>query len=586
MKHIALLLTLLTLFTSAQYVFNDGIYDSESGSEIKISSPFSAVPPRGYLPIDVEVNNKSDKPSYWTFKVNSVDGYSYRKESNSKMSSEYALECPPREVERRSYLVPVVTVLNYNSYQNNSNVSIEYTESGGFRSENKLETATSKSMPSLLMSEALHRVNGSALSSEYKKSMGRSGGKRMDFDCHFLPSEMPTDWRAYSGFDSIMITPEDWGGMDSVVRRALLDWCVLGGALMVYQGEGALSLEDAGIPKEGAFGWGRVSEETIGRDLKLDTKNFFFEMKFHPIANRDLAENYQSSWSLKKAFGERPFNIWPLIIILLAFAILVGPVNLFVFAKEGRRHRLFFTTPLISIITTLLLFIVILVQDGIGGKGIQRSLVEIDSASNTMYGSQEQICRTGMLLKSQFEMNTPATIDPVLLARDNNWARVKANNEGGKCQYKLQLTSSIKTELSGDWFLSRTESGHLIHYKKPTRQGIDVIKESVGLYALSSLKPEMKTFFYRSADNTYWKASSLKQGIKKKLDQVTAKEFRTWLNNERALFGQTNQKRIRSDNRPNRYYASCEDWDSLSTHPDIKWNDKTALICGDNGEPN
>ncbi len=586
MKHIALVLTLLSLLSSAQYTFTDEIYDGDTGSKIKISSPFAVVPPRGYFPINVEVSNKSDKPSYWTFKVYSEDGYSFGAGSSSKMSSEYTLECPSGEVMRYSYLVPVVTVLDYKRYQNNANISIEYSESGGFLSENKLETSISESMPSLLMSEALHRVNGSVLSSEYKKSMGRSGGNRMDFDCHFLPSEMPTDWRAYSGFDSIMITPEDWGEMDSMAKRALLDWCKMGGELIVYKRAEALSIEAVGIPKVGAFGWGRVSEETVGSRLKLDAKRFIDKVKSNPNANRDLAENYQASWSLKKVFGERPFNIAPLIIILLLFAILVGPVNLFVFAKEGRRHRLFFTTPLISIITTLLLFIVILVQDGIGGTGIQRSLVEIDSGNHTMYGSQEQICRTGMLLKTQFEMDAPAVIDPVMLARDNNWARVKANNEGGKCQYKLQLTSSMKTELSGDWFLSRTESGHLIHYKKPTRQGIDVIKESGGLYALSSLKPEMKTFFYRSADNTYWKASSLKQGIKKKLDQVTAKEFRTWLNNERALFDQTNQKRIRSDNRPNRYYASCEDWDSLSTHPDIKWNDKTALICGDNGEPN
>ena len=60
----------------------------------------------------------------------------------------------------------------------------------------------------------------------------------------------------------------------------------------------------------------------------------------------------------------------PLLIgFILVFAVLVGPVNLFWLADASRRHRLFWSTPLISVAASLLLVGVIALQDGFGGSG-------------------------------------------------------------------------------------------------------------------------------------------------------------------------------------------------------------------------
>ena len=485
MNYIVTLLLLLGTLLNAQHTFTDEVYCDESGSTIKIESPFSGVPPRGYFPLSVTVENKQSRPENWNLSVTSTDGYMYSLSRSNRMSSAYAISCPPNEVTTQHFLVPVITVLDYNRYQNNASVTITAINNEGREYEPKLETTLNKTIPALIMSERLHRQNGSILSSEFNTAVSKSRGKQMDFDSHFLPKTLPADWRAYTGFDVLMLTLDDWAEMNNSVQRAIIEWSKMGGELIVYKSfNEEVNLVNVGLPQIGAHQWGRVRVREMDDGMKIPPESFLKYIKKSERANIDIVENYRNRWALKNKFGNRDFDIKWLIIILIVFAIFVGPLNLFVFAKEGRRHRLFFTTPLISLITTLILFLVIYLKDGVGGKGITQSLVEIDKASNSLYGSQEQISRTGMLLKSHFEVDSPLVIDPLVLNRSNYWARVRSGNNGGKCQYKASVISPSKTSFAGDWYLSRTETAHLIHYKKPFRQGVEIVNKKRADFSL------------------------------------------------------------------------------------------------------
>ncbi|NIP92090.1 MAG: hypothetical protein GWO24_00865, partial [Akkermansiaceae bacterium] len=85
------------------------------------------------------------------------------------------------------------------------------------------------------------------------------------------------------------------------------------------------------------------------------------------------------------------------------------------------RHRLFITTPLISLGASLLLVVLILFQDGFGGSGQRVTLMEI-GPENTAYLSQEQIARTGVLLKTGFTTTEHGYFSPVMI-KDSRWAR-------------------------------------------------------------------------------------------------------------------------------------------------------------------
>src|SRR5690606_21574539 len=90
-----------------------------------------------------------------------------------------------------------------------------------------------------------------------------------------------------------------------------------------------------------------------------------------------IASDFSTSWPLQQSYGSQEFRYGLFIGVLVLFAIIVGPVNLFVFAKVGKRHRLFITTPIISLATSLLLVGLIILQDGFGGSGFRRVLMEV-----------------------------------------------------------------------------------------------------------------------------------------------------------------------------------------------------------------
>lgn len=580
----------LSLPLTAEHIFHDIIFHADkvtgTQSTMRLTSDFSGVPPRGFYPLTLMVENNTTRETVWKVAVESNDGHAWGGNLSNKLNSSYTFRCPPGERIQPKMLVPVVTALNTNRYQGcHLSIDVNYTGSGRPDWSAYIETHVNTRLPSILMSERLYRQNGSRFKSEYdKKKKSRMGGIDMDFKTHFQPTSIPSDWRAFSGFDVLMFTYADWGEMSSGGQRAILEWARMGGALYLYAVENKNRLKQMGLPEEGRYGWGSLKLKTMGKDEKITPKLFLTDMQKAPQAGNDLINNYRNGWNLKEDFGVKSNNFFLLIFVLVIFAILVGPMNLFVFAKEGQRHRLFITTPIISLITTLLLFIVILLKDGIGGKGITHSLIEIDKASNALYGAQEQVARTGMLLKSGFKTEVPALIDPIMLNSNNSWARVKKSKsgslKGNSTQYLATVESPTETSYNGDYFLSRTESAHLIHYKKPFRQGVDIIKKGTDTFALSSLEVTLEDLYFFDGKN-YFHGKNVKQGVEVKLNTVTSLVYKEWMKTQKSRLGKKNQSRVdESFPLSGYFFATCEDWPHFETLNSINWKKNTALLTG------
>jgi amino acid transporter len=104
-----------------------------------------------------------------------------------------------------------------------------------------------------------------------------------------------------------------------------------------------------------------------------------------------------------------------LIVFITAFAAIVGPLNLYWLAGGARRHRLFWTTPLISLAASLLLVVVILLQDGFGGVGKRVLLTYILPGEKKAVVLQEQVTRTGVLLGREFDVQEDVFLTPLLV---------------------------------------------------------------------------------------------------------------------------------------------------------------------------
>ncbi|MEN9360846.1 MAG: hypothetical protein RL095_2381 [Verrucomicrobiota bacterium] len=229
-----------------------------------------------------------------------------------------------------------------------------------------------------------------SLSYRGRKSPGVSSSSSNDICLELEPRAWPSDWRGLCGFRKAALSSSEWLSLPAERQQALRDWVFAGGHL------GFLPPHDSKVQEEflksessGAYsGLGRISFLSSGA-LPDD----------HASPQAQQLGNFVGN-SLNKQQEHLPLpeaSLFFPCLILTLFAIAVGPLNLLVWAKDGRRHLLFITTPVISVVASLLLGIYILLMDGIGGSGRSNAVAFLDSRQQRMVLHQVNTSVTGLM---------------------------------------------------------------------------------------------------------------------------------------------------------------------------------------------
>ncbi len=585
------LLALLAAQAAAQENLFLHVPDPKSTTRIEAVALFSRPAPGGFLPVRMIVNNGSDRAGSISVATTSTAG-GYGGE-DSTMTSSFTLEAPAEQSSRHDLLVPLCQLLG------DGGTSMNLRMSGDFGPHAAtLSTSYSDSQAAVLLSEALYTPNASTLDAHISSSGGYRGGQF--FAGRFDPAQMPEDWRAYAGYDGIGMTDADWGTLPPGAKNAILRWNRLGGQLVIYALSGSTNFgtlgisDSAGGARAADRSFGKVSIQPLAADLKLDapaTARLFSRGGDTRLAS--LRDDFRGSWPLQNDFGVQRYNYTLFILILVAFGVLVGPVNLFVFAKSGRRHRLFITTPLIALGTSALLVALIILIDGFGGRGIRIQLMEIrpDDGENSAYILQEQISRTGILMDKDFSLAEPAALAPVVLeSADNQWARLTDDNWGAGMRYESRFRDG-KLDVSGDWFLSRSEQGQVLRAVVPTRGRIESRTASGPPSMLSTFEFPIEILYYRDASGGYWTAQNVEPGKAFTCTQVDTSAVEAFVadaGNRLAASSRRAFMKTASDSlasRPGHFIAYTGEAPGIGTFEGIDWKETRTYITGPIAKP-
>jgi hypothetical protein len=351
----------------------------------------------------------------------------------------------------------------------------------------------------------------------------------------------------------------------------------MGGQLVIYSTTAATT---AALDLPAEAGFGSITIQRITSDLKLDAPKVVelvtkTENKPMQVSN---AGDFQGGWPLQQLFGEQTFRYALFVIVLIIFAILVGPVNLFVFAKSGERHKLFITTPIISLAASLVLIALIITQDGFGGNGMRRILMEVrpDAGVNAAYIHQEQFCRTGVLTGSDFTLSPPALLQPVAITA-SRWARFTPGN-GSKGNFHLQPGDG-KLKASGDWFQSRSEHGHVLATVISTRGRIEKT-DTPGSF-LSTFEFPIDTLYYQDETKQWFRADGITAGKKFTPIPVDVSMALSALTQEAEAFAERNKRMLKNViQRPGHFVAITNQSPGIETNPSIKWKQTHTVITG------
>ena len=612
MKRGAAFFIAAALFAAAahgQKNISDGTLGDMNGNSLELRSVFDPMPPSGYAPVRVVATNGGDRDSRWNFSFSSEARIFQMLNTHG---SEFQIIVPAHLTQSATFLVPLAVAYGSDpgGYGGNSHqLNIKLNSNSMGQRDFKSHEARVHDFPAIAISKALADTNHARLKDEVERRMktGRfSGTVNKQFGSSYAPEDLPEDWRGLSGFDALMITMPEWLSLKPGQRLAVTQWVRLGGQLDVYaSADGVASA--LGIPTDAQHqvsnGKAQVlpwNGSNLGAQVTVD-RYWDIDKREHALCSGYSSHSGGSpatrkpQWGLLKSLGTRSFASWQAIVFLVIFGILVGPVNLFVLAPQGKRHKLFFTTPLLSVGASLLMVAVFLLQDGIGGIGARLVVIHVVPEEAAAYITQEQASRAGMLLGSGFELKQPALIEPLALP-EMPW--VKLNNTKNSQSAKLSQEGSQR---GGNYFQSRAEQGQILHAVISTRARLELkggLPADAAPEIISALSFTLDTLFYVDARGLVWRAEQpLGAGQQVKLvhsDEYALKQ--SWSEIARLSEGRITQPINHTTARStfftpttarSTFFATASQAPgfTLDTLPSIRWNQDHVALFGPVAQP-
>ena len=548
----------------------------ESRVHIRIKSWLDACPPNGCAPLLVKIANESARGGTWT----THDGY----ETGAANSFTFSVEAG------KTAEIVIHPVVGMGRSGSSMWRSMNFTVSGpGVRAHSDIlqhpdtlrSSATKDSMPFLGVSREVARDIWTPLSEFFEKA---AGGPR-SFDATKLDmSAAPEDWRGYSGLMRLWITDGEWSAMSTAAKGAMMEWIALGGELTVFcQDVSEARLATLKIPAADATGRrsvGAGSVKVTARDPKSVAAERLAKMAAPDAEVASMPQQLEgySGFKLIDRVGRPHLRAGLIFGFIAIFGTLVGPLNILWFSGHGRRQRIFWVTPLLSLAGSGLLIMLMIFQDGIGGDGARRVLALMLPSQNKLAIVQEQVSRTGVLLGRSFSHDGPSWMQDV-------------NIDSGSSAYtprqaRHRALAEDAAGRAGDWFESRSVQAQVLKSVRASREQIELFPSSPGKppSVLSSVSMPLTRVFIVDEKRQVWQAEKVGTGEKKEMKPATVDDLNRWLHSQGvAEAGPLISSAIRQV-RFSAGVAFAESPDAarvaVKTLGSIRWNDDRVIFAG------
>ncbi len=543
--------------------------DPRSGISIYVDSPFDKLPLCGFAPVRLVVRNDSAKRHSWDFVFISSSMYDQRQTFRSGTTVDVDAKAE-RIVEVMVPLIPSPTGYAYpqltthvSGYGCEGN-SMAMWSAGGY-------AAAASTEATFAMSDSLALTTWSLLETKLRGGSSSAGAAPAGRDIpgfRFDAAAAPGDYRGWLGCDSVWLSEDDWQSFDTIKRQALLDWTKLGGRLHVcHSGAAPSALADLSTGDE-TLGLGVVLRTSHANASRLADEIVRTIRKEQSLL-RTINNGFTSTWPLRKGVPEIVVHSTLILLFVFGFAVLIGPVNLFALAKKKMHMHLFWTTPALSIIASVVLGLVIILQDGFGGRGNRFTAVYLDHVAHKSFVAQEQISRTGVLLSRTIPLHEPCFITAV-------------NTDAG-FMHRSRSYELVGGTLSGDWFSSRTVQGQLLYAAQSSRARVEIGTAAGAPAVISGIGATLAEIYYRDEKGKIWRAENLKQGERVQMKSAAESQFKEWWRHQTGTADAVLAARLNAQPDQDNFFFATATGNTeqiIPTLPAIKWKQDALLYFG------
>ena len=391
------------------------------------------------------------------------------------------------------------------------------------------------------------------------------------------PAAAPDDWRGWTMLRELVITDDEWDRLPASRRQALLGWLAFGGILhVVADDRDPARLDRIGLPPADADGARRVG---AGEVVALAPDAESWERLHDPTPRpREGSHPWPTTaphtpWSPgilagMAGFQARGLPFVPILLFLAIFAGAAGPVNVMLAARRGSPARIFWTTPLLSLVATTFLVGLMFLRDGVGGAGVRRTLCILDPDHATAAVLQNQFSRTGILFGRAFTTSDRARMRPE-----------NVTNHSLRGQRGASFVEQDDRRRTGDWFRSRADQAFRLSAVRPSRGRIELVGPADAPRIVSSIDVPLARVIVRGEDGRLWTCGAIGAGQEIPLEPAETERLDTMLARIVAgASGEIDQAVQRLRSAPGHAWAEAADPGrvAIATHGEIRWNDDQA----------
>jgi hypothetical protein len=302
------------------------------------------------------------------------------------------------------------------------------------------------------------------------------------------PAEWSASWLQYGRFDAIIVTSADWNELAPPVQSAIYRWTFAGGTLVFSDPPEPMPVVSV-RSTDGRYGIGRI---IVFPDGKVDVEQIKSSLQWR---TRDDAVHVSAASELPLLDEDR-LPVRGLFGVLLVFAVVGGPVNLFLLAKKNRRMWIFGSIPLLAIATSFLL---------VGATIANEGWVRIERSLAITY-LDESLGQAATLGWSGYY----ATVSPrgdVRFAPDT-----ELRTSVTRTNRNADTTWDDGQRLFGSWVGTRVPTYFVVRKSEPRRERLPLRVDGKGLGGVNGLGTHIERVWAANMNGEIFEARNVEPG--------------------------------------------------------------------------
>ena len=343
-------------------------------------------------------------------------------------------------------------------------------------------------------------------------------------DALLEPARLPANWLAYTSVRAVAIGRDEWQQLNDGQKNALLTWTALGGDLIFVDGALNVLLPDvAGDPAADSdrivarHFFGRIHVLTSTSLATVGLAGVLTDTETHRDPLWALPANTAPDWGAIEGRGFRlsipgvdGVPVRAFLVMLLVFSVVIGPASYWFLRRKGQLVLLVLTTPLISLVSIILLAGFALADEGSHVQGRAVTFTLLDQV------------RKQSATRATVSYYAPglAPSGGLRFSRDVAVFPIGADGRGSRGRMTLDLTDT--QAFTQGLLETRAPTNFEQAVFRPARERLTFSRTAAGLTVTNGLDTSLVALRYRDGDTLYVLTGPLPSGGQQTMTRIAA----------------------------------------------------------------